>query len=76
MDLIQLKNKVQEKDNARNKLLGQKSMLVDNLKNLGFDTLADAKTEIVKLEKELAKMNKHYNSGVEEFKKKYAHLLK
>ncbi len=75
MDLIQLKKKVQEKDNARNKLLGQKSMLVDNLKKLGFKTLGEAKKESENLKTKLDKMNTHYMSGVEKFKKEFSHLL-
>lgn len=75
MDLIQLKKKVQEKDNSRNKLLGQKSMLVDNLKKLGFKTLGEAKKESHKIKNKLKKMDSHYKEGVEKFKKDFGHLL-
>lgn len=75
MDLIQLKKKVQEKDNARNKLLGQKSMLVDNLKKLGFKTLGEAKKESTSLKNKLGKMDTKYKEGVEKFKESFGHLL-
>jgi len=75
MNLIQMTKLVQEKDNARNKLLGQKSMLVDNLKKLGFKNLGEAKKERTKLKNTLLKMNKLYTKGVEKFKTDFGHLL-
>ncbi len=75
MNLIEIQRKVEQKDKERNKLLGQKSMLVDNLKKLGFKNLGEAKKRLTAMTRELEKMDKDYQAEMNKFKTKYEHLL-
>jgi hypothetical protein len=75
MDLIQMQKKVQEKDNQRNKLLGQQEMLMNGLKDLGFSSIISAKKKSVELTVMVNKMKAHYQKGEEKFKEEYEHLL-
>lgn len=75
MNLIQAIKKVEEKDKKRNQLLGQKSMLVENLKELGFKTLGEAKKSEQKFKDEVVKMETHYAEGEAKFKEQFSHLL-
>ncbi|MHA1739233.1 MAG: hypothetical protein ACTSWD_11655 [Candidatus Heimdallarchaeota archaeon] len=75
MDLIQAIKQVEAKDKKRNQLLGQKSMLSDSLKELGFKNINEAKKASTKLKSEIAKMEEHYITGIEKFKKQFSHLL-
>lgn len=76
MDLAEMIKEVQKKDNERNKLLGQKEMVLTNLKEAGFSSITEAKKEATKMQTNVTKMEKHYDKGKEEFKKKFEHLLK
>ena len=75
MDLIQSTKKVKEKENSRNKILGQREMLIDSLKNLGYKTIGEAKKSLAQKKNALIKMETHYNNGEEKFKTEFAHLL-
>jgi len=75
MNLIQIKQKIQDAEQEYNQLLGQKSMLVESLKKLGFNSLEAAKKEKKKMKLKLQKMEKYYDAGVDKFKKQYEHLL-
>lgn len=75
MDLIQMTKKVKDKEKNRNKLLGQKEMLMEGLKDLGFKSIGEAKKASTKLTNEVAKMKAHYNTGEEKFKTDFGHLL-
>jgi hypothetical protein len=75
MDLIQATKILKEKERKREQLLGQKSMLVDRLKEMGFNTIKEAKDELAEKEKKLQKMKKKYKEGEERFITKFAHLL-
>jgi len=75
MDLIQITEIVKQKEKQRDQLLGRKSILIDGLKELGFNSLKEAKAEIKEKEKELKKMELHYDKGVKRFKEKFNHLL-
>ena len=75
MNLLQITKVLKEKEKSRNKLLGQKEMLMDSLKKLGFKNLGQAKKESHKLKNQLIKMKAQYTDGEEKFKNKYAHLL-
>jgi len=75
MDLIKAIKQVETKDKERNQLLGKKSMLVDSLKELGYKNIEQAKVASEKIEKEVAKMAKHYDEGETKFKTQFAHLL-
>ena len=75
MDLIQAIKKVESKDKERNKLLGQREMLMQSLSDLGFENLVHAVKESNKLKDEVEKMNKHYIKGENMFKENFGHLL-
>ena len=75
MDLIQITRVLKDKEKNRNKLLGQKELLMKGLKDLGFKNLGEAKKSSTKLKNEKIKMNSHYTKGEEKFKKEFEHLL-
>jgi len=75
LNLIEIQKKVKQKDKERNKLLGQKSMLIDNLQKLGFKNLGEAKKKLTTLTNEINRMEKNYQADVNKFKTKYEHLL-
>ena len=75
MDLIQATKILKNKERKREQLLGQKSMLVGQLKEMGFTNIKEAKQELAEKEKELKKMKNSYTKGEERFKSKFAHLL-
>lgn len=75
MNLIQMKKVVQVKEKTRDKLVGQKEMLMDGLKDLGFKNIGEAKKARTQKKNALVKMNSHYAKGEETFKTKFEHLL-
>ncbi len=75
MDLIQMTKAVQAKEKTRNKLLGQKDMLMEGLKDLGFENTGEAKKARTQKKNALVKMNDHYTKGEATFKTKFEHLL-
>jgi len=75
MNLIQMTKVVKQKEKNRDKLLGQKEMLMKSLKGLGFKNLGEAKKQRTKLKGTLEKMNTHYKNGEVKFKKEFEHLL-
>ncbi|MCP4371991.1 MAG: hypothetical protein GY797_28310 [Deltaproteobacteria bacterium] len=75
MNLIQMTKTVKDKEKLRNKLLGQKEMLMEGLKDLGFKNLGEAKKSRTAKKNELTKMNTHYCKGEEKFKTDFGHLL-
>lgn len=76
MNLIDAIKKVELKDKERNKILGQKEMLIESLKELGFDTTIDAEKASADMQKVVDKMNKNYENGETKFKKDFSHLLR
>ena len=75
MDLIQAIRKIENKDRERNQRLGQKSMLVEELRALGFKNIEGAEKQGTKLTNEISKMDTQYENGEKEFKKQFGHLL-
>ncbi len=75
MNLIEVNAKIKARDKTYQQLLGKKSILVDSLKKLGFENLEDAKKSNIKLGKEIFKMEQHYKTGTEKFKRDFGHLL-
>lgn len=75
MNLIEAQKIVEQKDKNRSKLLGQKEMLMEGLKDLGFKNMGEAKKTRTAIKDEVIKMEKHYKSGETKFKNEYAHLL-
>lgn len=75
MNLIEAQRTVEKLDKNRSKLLGQKEMLMEGLKDLGFKNIEEAKKVIIGIKDEIIKMEKHYKDGEIKFKNEYAHLL-
>lgn len=75
MDLIEIKEILDDKKAERERLLGKKSSYVDQLKELGYSTIKKAEQAMVKMEKELAKMEKDYAAELKDFEKNYEELL-
>ncbi|MDP8268293.1 MAG: hypothetical protein P9L97_06140 [Candidatus Tenebribacter davisii] len=75
MDLIQAIKKVESKDKERNKLLGQREMLMQSLNDLGYENIVQAVKISTELKDEVQKMNVHYQKGEDKFKEQFGHLL-
>jgi hypothetical protein len=74
-DIKRIKDLLEKKNQERNKLQGQKEMLLESLKELGFNTTKEAEKEITKLSTKIEKMKSKYQEGIEIFIKKYKDLL-
>jgi regulator of replication initiation timing len=74
-DIKRIKDQLEKKNQERSKLQGQKEMLLESLKELGFSTTKEAEKEITKLSTKIEKMKAKYQEGVEIFIKKYKDLL-
>jgi hypothetical protein len=74
-DLTRVKNQLEKKNQEKNKLIGQKEMLLESLKDIGFNTPTEAEKEITKLSTKIEKMKEKYQEGIEIFIKKYKDLL-
>lgn len=74
-DIQSIKRKLEQKNQERNKLLGQKEMILNSLKELGFDTPKQAEIELKKLTKKIDKLKEKQQEGIELFVKKYGDLL-
>jgi predicted nuclease with TOPRIM domain len=75
-NLAQIKEKLDQKNQKLNQLLGQKEALLENLKELGFSSIQEAEEEVKKLESTLSKKNKEYKENVELFLETYSDFLK
>lgn len=75
-NLAQIKEKLDQKNQKLNQLLGQKEALLENLKELGFSSVKEAEEELTKLETALSKKNKDYKENVELFLETYSDLVK
>ena len=75
MNLIQITSILKEKEKNRNKLIGQKEMLMESLKDLGFKSIEDAMKVRDNMIKEVKKMEDHFQKGEEKFKSDFGHLL-
>lgn len=76
MDLVNAKAILEEKNTRRNRLLGQKEMLLDNLKKIGYKDIKQAEEALKEQKDKISGMRKHYQDGVNKFKQKYGELLK
>jgi DNA repair exonuclease SbcCD ATPase subunit len=74
-DMRFIKTKLEKKDQERNKLLGQKEMILQSLKDLGFETPQQAKIKVKKITDKLEKLKEKQQEGIELFVKKYKDLL-
>jgi len=75
VDLIKMSEIIKNKEKLRDKLLGRKSMIIEELGNLGFNSKTEANTALTIKKKEVEKMEAHYAKGKSAFKKKYQNLL-
>lgn len=76
IDLKQAKIILDKKLQERNKLIGQKEMLIQSLQKLGSENAEQAEQKVKKLTETIEKMKKKKEEGVNLFIKKYGHLLK
>lgn len=74
-DIQSIKNKLEKKDQERNKVLGQKEMILQSLQDLGFETPQQAKIKVKKITDKLEKLKEKRQEGIELFVKKYKDLL-
>ena len=75
MDLIQAAKILKKKERERDQLLGQKNMLINDLKEMGFSNIKEAEKELEEKNKELKKMQSSYKKGEERFISKFKDLL-
>jgi len=75
MNLIKIKEALDEKKSERERLLGEKSIYVAQLKKLGYKTIKSAEGAMSKMEKELDKLQEDYNDQLQDFEDKYKELL-
>jgi len=73
--LLAIKESLNEKVRAQDKLLGRKETLLEQLDKLGCSTFAEAETAIDTLEKDIEKKEKLFKESLEDFKDKYGNLL-
>lgn len=74
-DMQSIKNQLEKKNQERNKVLGQKEMILQSLKDLGFETPQQAKDKVKKVKDKLEKLKEKRQEGMELFVKKYKDLL-
>lgn len=75
VDLIHIAKIIKQKEKLRDKLLGRKSVIVEDMKALGYTSVIKAGTALAAKKKEVERMKEHYKKGETAFKKKYKHLL-
>jgi hypothetical protein len=75
MNLIEVQKQLEEKNKKRNQLVGQKEMLMDHLKEVGYESIKEAKKARKKFESKKQKLKETYQRKETEFKEKYEELL-
>ena len=75
MDLMQIKKTLETKKSDRDKLLGQRDMLMEKLKKMGFNTVNEASRSLAELQDGLDKIEKTFEEQTTSFKEKYKDLL-
>jgi len=75
MDLISLKNKLDEAEKRQNNLIGQQEVILKNLQELGFSSVEKAEAGLAQLETVIAKMETDLEKGINIFQERYADLL-
>ena len=74
-ELKRIKDHLEKKNQEKNRLLGQKEMLMNSLKELGFNSIKDAEVELEKLTKKIESEKTKYQEGKELFISKYKDLI-
>lgn len=75
MNLIEIKETLDEKKAERERLIGKQSSYLDQLKELGFKTIGTAEKALQKIETDLDKMEREHQQQVSTFEDNYGELL-
>lgn len=75
MDLIEIKEILDEKKAERDRLSGQQDSYMEQLKELGFSTIKSAETALKKMQQTIDTMQEEYEIELEEFESKYKELI-
>lgn len=73
LDKLQKSAEAQKTELA--KIEGKLDSLMEDLRELGYNSVEDAQKELELLEQQLEKRTKIFNKKIEEFTKKYADIL-
>lgn len=74
-ELLAMKEKLVKKRTAKDTLLGKKSTLIDQLKEMGFTCVTEAKNALEEMDKELLNLEEKLLKEVNAFKETYKDLL-
>ena len=75
MNLVDIKEKLTEKNANRSRLIGKKEILIEQLSKVGYKTVKDGLTAIAENKKKVKELKETYDKKLESFEKKYLHLL-
>jgi len=75
VDLTDIKESLQKKQSERDRLIGKKESLFEQLKDLGFNSLKDSESAMDKLEIEINEEEKILKKDTAIFQKKFGELL-
>lgn len=75
MDLITMKEILDEKESEKNKLIGKSEIYLENLKKLGFKDINSATKGLDKLITDLENKKAKQAKSISSFKKKYEDLI-
>lgn len=74
-DLMEIKERLNEQQSERDKLLGKKEGLIEQLKKLGYANIKDAQKGLSVMEDEIKEEETRLAEDVLLFKEKYGELL-
>jgi len=75
VDLMDIKESLQKKQSERDRLLGKKESLFEQLKDLGFDSLKDSESAMDKLEIEINEEEELLKKDTDAFQKRFSGIL-
>jgi len=74
-DFLEIKETLNQKQSDRDRLLGTKEALMEQLNKLGYKTITAAQKGLTKLENQIESEEEKLASDIEIFKEKYGELL-
>lgn len=74
-EFLRIKKVLADKKSERDKLIGKKDGLMEQLKEYGYSSIDAAEKAIEKIEKEINKMDKQLIQNINKFKDTYGDLL-
>lgn len=74
-ELLTIKESLNEKVREQDRLLGRKETLLEQLNKLGCSSFEEAEETIEDLEKDIDKLEEHFQVSLADFKKTYGNLL-